>query len=85
MKWGTAVMAQQTPLDKIKPPHEDQILLTRDQVRCVLGISYHQVVVLEMAGKLDVVRLMPTIKSTVMYSRDQVLDPEHEVRPEAAT
>lgn len=66
-------MSKQVSIEKIKPPHEDQVLLSRDQVRIMLGCSYHQVVLLEEAGTLRAIRLTPTEKAKAYYRRDDVL------------
>jgi hypothetical protein len=61
------------PLNKVKPPHEDSLLMDRNQARIPLnGISYHQVVLLEAAGKLTPIRLSTGDGGKVFYNKEQV-------------
>jgi hypothetical protein len=66
-------MSRQTPIDQIPLPDPEAALVTRDQARRILGVSYHTVVHLEEAGRLRVVRLFPKAKSTALYNIDDVM------------
>jgi hypothetical protein len=66
-------MPRQTPLSEIKELCDEQLLVSRDHVRVMLGISYHQVVLLEEAGTLQAIRLMPGPKAKAYYRRADII------------
>lgn len=66
-------MSPKSHLSLIKAPPTEQLLLSRKDVCAMLGVSYHQTVLLEEAGTLRAVRLTPGPKAKVYFRRADVV------------
>jgi hypothetical protein len=67
-------MSKQNPLNTIRPIHDEQMLVTRDQARLMLGgVASITIIRLEAAGVLKAVRLSPGDRAKVFYRRADVV------------
>jgi hypothetical protein len=66
-------MSRQVSHLKIASIDDERLLLSRKDVCALLGISYHQVILLEEAGTLRAVRLSPGPKAKAYFRRADVI------------
>ncbi|MBR0986532.1 hypothetical protein [Bradyrhizobium liaoningense] len=66
-------MSRNTNISLSKTPSPEQLLLSRRDVAAALGVSYHQIVLLEEAGTLRAVRLSSGAKAKAYYRRADVV------------
>lgn len=67
-------MSKQVPLSEIPPVGDEQLLVTRDQSRVILGgISYGTILNLERRGQLRTVRLTRSKTAKAFYKKADVI------------